>query len=166
MSKVIATKKVLVIGNGGAGSQLAAQLAKQHQKYSVSVVTPFDYSEVSLCMTKAIAMGSEEHSKIIYPLLREDKVEYFIDSCVSLTNTTATLASGKKINFDVCVIACGQKIPLFYPSLTDTTKEMRLQSVGRVSNQIKSASQIVISGGGAVASELAADIKLRNKDKK
>eukprot|EP01034_Spumella_vulgaris_P031146 gene31146-38489_t len=147
MSKVIATKRVLVIGYGAAGSQLTAQLAK-NKKYAITVVTPFDYQEVSLFMTKAVAMGAAEHSKIIFPLLREDRVDYVIDSCVSLTNTTATLASGNKIEFDVCVLATGQKFPLFFPDLTDRTKEIRLESVAKVTRQIAAARTIVISGGG------------------
>lgn len=165
MSKVIATKRVLIVGNGAAGSQLAAQLAK-NKKYAVTVITPFEYSEVSLCMTKVIAMGTEEHSKIIFPLLREERVDYAIDSIASLTNNIATLASGNTIEFDVCVLATGQKIPLFYPALSDITKEIRIESVAAVSRQIAGAKSIVISGGGPVGSELVADIKLRNKDKK
>jgi NADH dehydrogenase FAD-containing subunit len=164
MSTVIATKRVLIVGNGAAGSQLAAQLVK-NKKYSITVVTPFEYQEVSLCMTKVIAVGPTEHEKIIFPLLREENVDYAIGHCTSLTNTTATLNSGKKIEFDVCILATGQNIPLFYPSITDTTKEARIASVTAVHDQMKANKTIVISGGGAVGSELAADIKLRNKDK-
>eukprot|EP01034_Spumella_vulgaris_P031813 gene31813-39298_t len=100
-------------------------------------------------MTKVIATGAEEHKKVIYPLLREDKVDYVIDSVASLANTTATLASGNRIEFDVY-----------------TTKEIRIESVSAVTRQIAAAQSIVISGGGPVGSELAADIKLRNKGKK
>jgi NADH dehydrogenase FAD-containing subunit len=165
MSKVIATKRVLVIGNGGAGSQLTAMLAK-NKKYSVTVVTPFEYIEVGLLMTQVLAMGAAEHSKIIYPLLREDGVDYIVDPCISLTNTTATLASGATIDFDACVLAVGQKIPIFFPDVKDRTKDMRIASVAVVTRQIATAKTIVISGGGPTGVEAAADIKLRNKDKR
>lgn len=161
----VAKKRVLVIGNGVAGSQFAAFAAK-NKNYSVTVLTPFDYQEISLCMTKAVAVGGEEHTKCIYPLNREEGVEYVLDSCAALMNNSARTTSGRVIDFDVCIIATGQRIPVFYPNLEDTTKELRIKSVAKVSNDIKAANSILISGGGAVGSELAADIKIRNKGKK
>lgn len=161
----VAKKRVLVIGNGVAGSQFAAFAAK-NKNYAVTVLTPFDYQEISLCMTKAIAVGSEEHTKCIYPLVKEEGVEYVLESCASLSNTSATTTSGRVIDFDVCVIATGQRIPIFYPSQEDTTKDLRIKSVAKVTQSISNANTICISGAGAVGSELASDIKIRNKNKK
>jgi NADH dehydrogenase FAD-containing subunit len=39
-------KKLVVIGYGVAGSRITAKLAKS-KKYEITVVTPFEYQEVS-----------------------------------------------------------------------------------------------------------------------
>ena len=118
-------------------------------------------------MTKAIAAGPQEHSKVIFPLMREDNVEYVVsDPCVGISGNTATTASGRTIDFDVCVIATGQKIPLFLPDIKDSTMEERKATINKLYNDIVRSNHIVISGGGPVGSEVAADIKLRFKDKK
>ncbi len=164
-NSVLVKKRVLIVGNGAAGSQLAAKLVK-NKTYHVIVLTPLDYQEVSLCMTKAIAVGPEEHAKIIYPLLREENVEYVMDQCTSINDNTASVASGAPIPFDICIIATGQNIPIFYPDIKDTTQDARKASVSKIHSDVVRANDIVISGGGPVGSELAADIKLRNKGKR
>ncbi|RYH05418.1 hypothetical protein EON65_44735 [archaeon] len=124
--------KVLVIGNGAAGSKVAAYAAK-NKHYDVTVVTPFEYMEISLCMTKVIATGAEEHNKAIYDLLREPKVTYIIDTVTSLTDGLAILSSGTNVPFDVCVVASGQNIPMFYPNPnSERTMEARKNTIKKV----------------------------------
>jgi NADH dehydrogenase FAD-containing subunit len=162
-------KRILVIGYGAFGSQLVAALVKKNRRniYKITVVTPFEYMEVSVKMTKVVAAGPEEHKKALFPLLRENGVEYIIDRCVSLTETEATTESGLVIPFDLCVIGVGQRIPIFLPnpSPVEKTLEQRKQSIIDVYSEIYRANHIVIAGGGAVGTEIAADIKLRNKEK-
>jgi hypothetical protein len=63
--------------------------------------------------------------------------------------------------------ACGQNIPLFYPSyLDETTIELRGGTVNEFHNKLLSSRNIVLAGGGPVGIELAADIKLRYSEKK
>eukprot|EP01031_Cornospumella_fuschlensis_P044502 gene44502-54428_t len=158
-------QKVLVIGNGAAGSKVAAYAAK-NALYDVTVVTPFEYMEISLCMTKVIAAGPEEHNKAIYDLLREPNVTYIIDTVASLTNNVAVLTSGTNVPFDVCVVATGQNIPLFYPNpQTERTMEARKNGIKKVYEDVQKARSIVVGGAGPVGVEVAADIKLRFKDK-
>jgi len=158
-------KRIVVVGYGGGGSKLVAELAKK-QIYKITVITPFDYMEVSLLMTKVLAVGREEHEKAIFPLVREDGVEYIIDVCVSVSNNAMTTKTGRVVPFDVCVVAVGHNIPVFFPSVTETTMQQRKDSIARVTQQIGNARSIVISGGGPVGAEAAADIKLRNKNVK
>jgi NADH dehydrogenase FAD-containing subunit len=167
MSKaILVKKKVLVIGYGGAGSKLTAELAKKSNLYAVTVLTPFDYMEVSLQMTKVIATGTEEHSKVLFPLLREDGVEYVIDYCASIDATQAVTASGETIPFDVCVIAVGQRVPFFFPTVQERTVDSRKATISALYSDIMRANSIVIAGGGPIGTEAAADIKLRHKTKK
>jgi hypothetical protein len=66
-----------------------------------------------------------------------------------------------------CSIACGQNIPLFYPSsLDETTIELREGTVNAFHNKLLSSQNIVLAGGGPVGVELAADIKLRYPEKR
>lgn len=165
MSIQVDKKKIIVIGYGGGGSKLVGNLAKT-KKYAITVITPFDYMEVSVLMTKVIAVGKEEHEKALFPLLQEEGVEYVIDIVTGVTNNTVTTKSGKTLPFDACVVAVGHNIPLFFPDVTQTTKQQRLDAIQLVHEQVKAANTIVISGGGPVGTEAAADIKLRFKDKK
>ena len=166
MSVNPAKKRILVIGYGGAGSQFAANAAK-NPHYAVTVITPFEYMEVSLPMTKVLASsGPEEHNKAIFPLLREPNVEYVIDQVTSLEDNQAVTKSGQTIPYDACVVAVGQRIPHFYPSPSERTMDERKAAVAATQKLIGDANHIVIAGGGPVGVEAAADIKLRNKSKK
>ena len=159
-------RRVLIIGYGACGSQTAAALAKKKQ-YSVTVLTPFDYMEVSVTMTESIAAGPEEHKNSVFPLLREDGVEYVIDNCVSLTSNEARTKSGQVIPFDLCLVAVGHRIPNFMPNPdTENTADLRKQAISTLYSDLLRANSIVIAGGGAIGTEAAADIKLRHKDKK
>lgn len=159
-------KKVVVIGCGPAGSQFVAKAAKD-KNLEVTVITPFDYHEISLRMTMVVAEGAEEHAKALYPLLREDGVNYIIDTVQSISQGSLITRSGQAISFDAAVIAVGQNIPRFYPDpLTQTTMDARKAAISAFNAEIRHANSIVISGGGPVGSEVAADIKLRFKSKK
>ena len=119
-------------------------------------------------MTKALAVGPEEYSKIAcYPLLREQGVEYVIGRCESISTNSVVTSTGITIQFDLCVLAVGQKYPLFHPDpITENTTTTRLQAIINAHNKIIQAKSIVIAGGGPVGTEIAADIKLRFKDKR
>lgn len=120
--------------------------------------------EISLTMTKTIAAGPDSHT--LHDLVREDGVEYVIDNCTGITGTEVRTESGRVIPFDVCFIAVGQKIPLFYPDTRDRTADQRRQAIRTFYSDLLKANHVVIAGGGAIGSEAAADIKLRHKEKK
>lgn len=158
-------KRVVVIGYGAAGSQFAAKAAK-NKAWEVTVVTPFEYQEVSLRMTSVVAIGPEAHEKAIYPLLREDGVNYVFDTVESIEDGSLRTTGGTEILFDAAVVAVGQRIPVFYPNpSTERTVDERKAAISAFHSEIRRANNIVISGGGPVGVETAADIKLRFKDK-
>lgn len=161
-------KRVLVIGYGGAGSQATAHLAK-NPNLRVTVVTPFDFMEVTLCTAKFLGLKEkveEEHDKYMFPLLKEDNVDYVIASCTSLSNSSAALSNGQTIDFDACVVATGLKFPIFQLDPSHPSKEFRNSEIMGLNSSVQKAKHIVISGGGPVGCEAAADIKLRSPDKR
>lgn len=169
--------------SGAAGSNFAVAAAK-HKDYEVTgersmllcplpliiillaVITPFEYMEVSLCMTKVIAAGTEEHTKVIYDLLREKDINYIVDVVTSVSDGSLTTGSGRNVPFDVCVVAVGQNIPIFFPDVSQRTMDARKAAINEIHRSIRNANNIVLGGSGPVGVEAAADIKLRFKDKK
>jgi NADH dehydrogenase FAD-containing subunit len=155
-------KKLVIIGNGVAGSQLAANMAKKN-KYEVIMVTPFDYHEISVNMTKVVATGPEEHNEALHALVKEDNVTYKIGCCKDLKQKHVVMSTGEIIDFDVCVVCTGEHIESFYPDpVRHTSISDRKAAMEKVYEDIKKAEKIVIGGGGPVGAEAAADIKLRN----
>jgi NADH dehydrogenase FAD-containing subunit len=98
-------KRLLIIGYGVAGSQITAHLAKNNN-CNITVVTPFDYMEISLSLTKVTGAKYEEdfHKDALFPLLEEPNVNYIIASCKSLSGNLAVLSNNDEINFDACII--------------------------------------------------------------
>lgn len=166
MSAPLVKKNIVIVGYGAAGSTLTAALAAK-RAYNITVVTPFDYQESSVVMTTVVATGAG-HDKAIFPLLREDGVEYVIGLCTEVRESDVVVNSGERtLPFDACVICTGQAIPVFLPNAeVDTTPDARRATVAAAHDSIARANNIVIAGGGAVGIEVAADIKLRNPGKK
>mgnify|MGYP003385785597 CR=1 FL=1 len=162
------SKTIVIIGNGAGGSQTAAELQKSLKKnnktHKIIVISALDYVEVSVSMTKILAAGTTEHESALYDAVREDGIEYIVDSCEKLANDHLMTSKGNKIPFDICIVATGQSYPIFMPKLTDTKKEDRISFINDLNKKIISSKNIVVSGGGAVGCEVAADIKLRYKD--
>lgn len=163
-------KRVVVIGNGAAGSKftaLLAALAKKNKKdYSITVLSPENYSEISLQMTSVLATGSEEHNKALFPLVQEDGVEYILEGCKDLNGDNLITTSGRAISFDVCVVASGLNFPIFMHSASQPTLESRKEFIKEMQDKIKAANTLVLSGGGPVGCELASDIKIRYPEKR
>mmetsp|Transcript_20996 Transcript_20996/g.19133 ORF Transcript_20996/g.19133 Transcript_20996/m.19133 type:complete len:384 (+) Transcript_20996:51-1202(+) len=165
MSSNLIKKKVIIIGNGLAGSRLAAKLAK-NTNLDIIVITPFDFIEIPLRMTKLIATGLNDYNKNIYPLIQEDNVEYKIDVVTNLSSSSVTLKSGSIINYDIAIIATGMNFPIFLPNPFDNQLDNRKNEINNINKRIIEVNTIIISGAGPVGSELAADIKLRNQNKR
>lgn len=131
--------RVLIIGYGPAGSQLTAQLVKL-KKFDITVITPFDFQEVSLRMTGAVVSPQATHESAIYDLVREPGVNYVIGRCTRLTNEAATVNDNQAVEFDVCVVCCGQNVPTFLPNpVADSSRAARLSNFAAVGASIRAA---------------------------
>jgi hypothetical protein len=155
MNHVSKTKCILIIGNGAAGSQLSAQLSSlirltKRNNIDIIVLSAHDFSEISLNMTKALVLGSEEHSNYVFPLYREPGIKYFIGSCQELKEREAITSTGACIQFDVCIVATGIQIPIFIPGLDQTEVKVRKDFIQGVSEEILRADKIFLVGGGPI----------------
>lgn len=102
--------QVIVIGNGLSGSSLTAALAKvKAVSMDITVITPFDFTEVPLRMTLAVAAGATVHDKAIYPLVKENGVNYVIGKVSKLVEGLIELEGGDSIPFDIAIVATGMK---------------------------------------------------------
>ncbi len=164
-------KSVLIIGNGAAGSQLSTRLANlirltERQNIDIIVLTCLEFSEISLNMTKVLAVGPSEHSNYIYPLFREPGIRYVIGRCSELTQNEAITTTGDRIPYDVCVIATGVSIPAFIPDHDYITMKERKDIIRDIYTKIINAETVLLAGAGPIGVEMACDIKLRYRDKK
>ncbi len=118
-------------------------------------------------MTKVIAAGQEEHQKILYDVIEEDGVTYKYAACTGLEDDLITLSDGTTLAYDVAIVCTGLKSAHYYPDpQTEPVKEDRLAHIRELHEQVEAANTIIISGGGPVGVESAADIKLRYPQKK
>ena len=145
---------------------LAAALAASKTKFDITVVTPFNFIEVPLGIPSALVMGEAEYAHFQHELLKEEGVKYIIATCTSLSKNQATLSTKDTIDFDVAIVATGVKYPLLLPNPKGDTKESRVEVIKAAQARILSANTIVVQGGGPVGSEIAAEIKIRHKDKR
>jgi apoptosis-inducing factor 2 len=162
------SKNIVVVGNGFAGSQSAVALRNGMGKrgHKITIISPFDYCEVPMNMGQVLAAGAAEHEKVLFPAMKENGIEYVQDSAKELTPDKVITSNGTEVPFDVCIIATGQCNPVFMPDPNSAkTRESRVAQVSALHEKIVAAKNIVLSGGGPVGSETAADIKLRYPDK-
>ena len=140
---------------------------QNREDYRIKVITPQNYSEISVKMTETLAAGPKMHSNVIYPLYREhQEVEYIIDSCQELQDSKIITKSGQILDYDVCVVATGLSFPIFQPSIDQPTTDSRKYFISHLCEKIRRAKTVVIAGGGPVGCEVAADLKLRHKNKR
>lgn len=127
--KVVNVPSVVIIGNGVAGSQLAAALNKL-KKYDITVVTPFPYQEVPINLSSVVAAGPEAHKSSLFANVQEDNVKYVVGMCTELTPGSVTVNSTEKIPFEVCIVCVGQKMSIFYPDpVTESTMDLRKSKI-------------------------------------
>lgn len=106
------------------------------------------------------------HSKVLFPLLQEPGCQIIQGIAASVTDSSLTTTTGQVIPFDICVLATGQETPTYMPDpVTEGSMSTRKANIEALHNKIKAAKTIVISGGGPLGCETAADIQLRFPDK-
>ncbi|WP_298445715.1 FAD-dependent oxidoreductase [uncultured Ferrimonas sp.] len=150
--------QVLVIGGGFAGVAVAQKLAKQG--IDTVLVDRKDYFEVTYAVLRDVADPKQNNgnARQYYQQLLTGR---FIHSGVQqLSHNSAMLENGDSIHFEKVVIASGSS----YPSLplakssNAISIDARNQELHQYHQQLQTAKQVLIIGGGVVGVELAGEI--------
>lgn len=150
--------QVLVIGGGFAGVATVQQLEKQG--IQSILVDRKDYFEVTYAVLRDIA-DPQQHQNNARRKYRDLLSGTFVqDSVQELKQDKAILASGVEIAFDIAVIASGSRYPSMPVAKSENALniETRNQELDRYHHKLKSASSVLVIGGGIVGVELAGEI--------
>ncbi|KAK5580843.1 hypothetical protein RB653_000867 [Dictyostelium firmibasis] len=149
-------KRVLVIGGGYGGCEVAKQL---DSKFEVTVVERKQTFFHSVGSVRAVV--EPELAKKIYisydKLLKNGK--FIFGTVIEISPTLVKLEDGQELTFDYLVIATGSNVlaPFKAPLEKKTSSEI-LSYFQNFSQQIKQAKNILVVGGGSVACEFVSEI--------
>lgn len=150
--------QVLVIGGGFAGVATAQKLSKQGIK--TILVDRKDYFEVTYAVLRDVTVpaANNDNARKYY---RDIIVGNFIHSGVKeLSTSSALLNNGETIRFEKVVIASGSRYPSLPLAKSTHAKSLseRREELAKYHQQLKSATNVLIMGGGVVGVELAGEI--------
>ncbi len=150
--------QVLVIGGGFAGVAAVQQLEKRG--IQSILVDRKDYFEVTYAVLRDIAApdkNSNRARKNYRDLLKGTFVQSSVDE---LQEKSAVLSNGNIIEFDIAVIASGSRYPSMPLAKSESAYSIdaRNRELNQYHQQLKSASSVLVIGGGIVGVELAGEI--------
>ncbi|KAF9043383.1 FAD/NAD(P)-binding domain-containing protein [Panaeolus papilionaceus] len=166
-------KRIVVIGGGAAGSQIAKALSAQLTDSSITLLEAREYYAHYIGSLRAIVtdQGTLE-DQVLIPL---DKL--FTSKNARVVHETATAISpnvsgaagkvttntGAEYPYDVLVVATGNtwEGPLVFPN----SRQETVAHIKEWRRKIKESRGVAIVGGGAVGAELAGEIRDIYKDK-
>ncbi|XP_059317593.1 uncharacterized protein LOC132068124 [Lycium ferocissimum] len=150
-------KRVVVIGGGVAGSLIAKSL---QDEANVSLIDMKEFFEIpwaalrSMCDPSFAKRAVFSHSEYL------PHAKVLTSAAVDITDTEVVTAKGDRVAYDFAVIATGHSDNSAY------TKDEKFTQYQTDHEKIKSASSILIIGGGQTGVELAAEIVVDYPDKK
>ncbi|KAJ1440752.1 hypothetical protein SESBI_01825 [Sesbania bispinosa] len=150
-------KKVVIVGGGVAGAVLAKTI--QHHAH-VTLIDPKEYFEIPWAALRGLVEPSFAERILINHREYFTKGDLVISTAINITETEVFTQDGQQIAYDYLVIATGHTDPI------PKTRTERLDQYKGENSKIKSASSILIVGGGPTGVELAAEIAVDFPDKK
>ncbi|KAK7404869.1 hypothetical protein VNO78_05890 [Psophocarpus tetragonolobus] len=153
----MADKKVVIVGGGVAGAILAKTIQNQA---NVTLVDPKEYFEIPWASLRGLVEPSFAERIVINHREYFKKGDLVVSSAVNVTETEVVTADGQHIAYDYLVIATGHTEPI------PKTRSERFDQYKEENAKIKSASSVLIVGGGPTGVELAAEIAVDFPDKK
>ena len=155
---------VLVIGGGWGGAHCCQQLRKHGIKFTLVDQRSFLYH--NFASVRAVVQP-ELTEKLTFDY-KTTFGESFVQGKVlqvDLGGKTATLDNGRTISFTKVVFATGAMGP--FPGNTEQTEAAALvEEMSAAAKELEKAATVVIIGGGAVGTELAAEVREVYEDKK
>jgi NADH dehydrogenase FAD-containing subunit len=147
-------KRVIIIGGGYAGTQLARALDSDAD---VALIEPREAFVHNVGAIRAVVDPALLDSLILpYDrLLKRGRIVR--DRAVAIKGTTVELQSGKSLSGDVVVIATGSTYAAPFKPVDDQMSAFR-QASDALHKQLASARRVAIIGAGAVGVELAGEI--------
>ncbi|CAJ1979101.1 unnamed protein product [Sphenostylis stenocarpa] len=153
----MAEKKVVIVGGGVAGAILAKNIQNQA---NVTLIDPKEYFEIPWASLRGLVEPSFAERIVINHREYFKKGDLVVSTAVNITETEVFTADGQQIAYDYLVIATGHIEPI------PKTRSERLDQYKEENAKIKSASSVLIVGGGPTGVELAAEIAVDFPDKK
>ncbi|NCO11124.1 hypothetical protein CO038_02910 [Candidatus Pacearchaeota archaeon CG_4_9_14_0_2_um_filter_39_13] len=150
-------KKVIIIGGGFAGTQVAKTL---ESKFQVILIDTKDYFEFTPGILR-LAVEPECSKKIRIPHKSYLKKAKVLKGSVNSISGDYVVFGNKKLEFDYLVLATGAKYGLDLPGIKAGKSDELLNSA----RKLKKAKNILIVGGGLVGVELAGEIIEKYPDK-
>src|SRR5438445_12478262 len=167
------TKKVVIVGGGGAGDAAAFALRKRGFDGDISILSadrdrPYDRPYLS----KEFLRGEVELPKVF---LHEEadyqsqKIELRLEQVVaggSLSERRLRLATGEEIAFDVLVLGLGGT-PRRLPGIPDANNVLTLRSLRdsqALRQALQRASRVMLIGAGFIGTEVAASSRQLGKE--
>lgn len=155
---------VLVVGGGLAGLSSAAKLRKSMRDLQITLVEPKAYVEIAWASIRALFDPSVADANLmdLAAWVTKHGVTHVRSSVISLSRTSAKLANGENIPFDVCLVATGARTNV--PALGrgglvgEGTLSERRDMLTKEGKKLLDAGSVLVVGGGAIGAEFAGDI--------
>ncbi|KAL0417551.1 UNVERIFIED_CONTAM: Apoptosis-inducing factorA [Sesamum radiatum] len=142
-------KRVVVVGAGVAGSLIAKSLQFQAD---LTLIDPKEYFEIPWASLRAKVEPSFAERSLIYHKDYLTNGRLVVSKAISISDSQVLTAEGRLVTYDYLVIATGHNDPL------PKTKSERLKEYQTEHERIRSASSVLIVGGGPAGVELAGEI--------
>jgi NADH dehydrogenase FAD-containing subunit len=158
--KKVSPKKLVILGAGYAGQHVATSLDKHKDMFDITMIDARSHFVHKISGLRAATLGGDWAEATCVPLHSMLKNGRFVQGKVdSSENGVVRLQNGQEFKYDYLVCATGARsFSVGEPGLECTDKQSMVQFYKRAAGAIKSASKIVVVGGGAVGVELAGEV--------
>lgn len=153
-----AMSSVVIIGGGFAGCKVA-KLLSGDSNLRVTMIDPKDFFEVAWVNPRALVSPDWAQRSIIPYSTFLPGIQHVKDAVATLEANKVVTKSGNTIEFNFCVVAVGSSYAGFMKAAATTTAaSQRVSEIHAHSEQLRSASQVLVVGGGPSGVELAFEI--------
>ncbi|CAL1367361.1 unnamed protein product [Linum trigynum] len=149
-------RRLVVVGGGVAGSMLAksAQFTAD-----VTLIDPKDYFEITWANLRSMVEPSFAERAVIKHRDYFTNGRVVTSNAINITEKEVITEEGEAVGYDYLVVATGHRDPV------PKTRKERLAQYHSDNEKIKSASSILIVGGGPTGVELAGEIAVDYPEK-